>query len=724
MESVSVGHARLSPGLASQHLLPGRSSPLGATPDPAGVNFALFSAHATKVELCLFDETGTVELARLSMLGRTNDVWHGYLPNAIPGQIYGYRVHGPYEPHIGHRFNPNKLCIDPYARLLQGELIWCDELFGFEVGHSDGDLSFDSRDSAPFVPKSVVVDNTFVWRNDRHPRTPIKDSIIYEAHVKGLTRYFPGLVGRRRGTYSALGSNTVTRHLNDLGVTAVEILPAHAFVDERFTIDNGLSNYWGYNSLGFFAPANRYAMADPILEFRAMIRGLHRAGIELIMDVVYNHTAEGNELGPTLSFRGIDNATYYRLAENKRYYLNETGTGNTVNVSHPRVMQLVLDSLRYWANDMHVDGFRFDLATVLGREQYGFDRGCGFFDALSQDPSLSETKLIAEPWDIGMGGYQLGQFPRGWSEWNDRYRDTVRRIWSGQTGLLSEFSNCLLGSSDVFEWAKRTPAASVNFITSHDGFTLRDLVSYAHKHNAANGEDNRDGHTTNHSSNGGYEGETRDEAINQNRRRKQRNLLTSLIVSQGVPMVLGGDEIGNSQQGNNNAYCQDNPIGWVDWRARRADRQLQSYLAQLIAIRRTQPVLRRPHFLHAEKRSRSTAMTDVCWFNKHAKTMTDEDWHSHESDFLGMLLPGDASEAIDAEGRLEVGDTLLILFNLGTEEVTFSLPEMRVSDARWELLLDSFGDHTAAAELHHELLVRADSVVIARWYTTSAPVAI
>jgi len=719
MESVSVGHAAAGNWLSSQKLLPGKPTPLGSTPDAAGVNFALFSAHAEKIELCLFDETGEIEVARLELPGRTNDIWHGYLPNAVRGQLYGYRVHGPYEPQRGHRFNPNKLLIDPYARAFSGELVWCDELYGFEMGHPDADLSFDRRDSAPFVPKSMVVDNTFVWRNDRHPRTPIKDSVIYEAHVKGLTRYFPGLVGRRRGTYSAMSSSAVIRHLKELGITAVELLPVHYFVDERFTLENGLSNYWGYNTLGFFALADRYAMADPILEFRAMIRGLHRAGIEVILDVVYNHTAEGNELGPTLSFRGIDNASYYRLGDDRRYYLNDTGTGNTVNVAHPRVMQLVLDSLRYWSDEMHVDGFRFDLASVMGREQYGFDRGCGFFDALGQDPVLSETKLIAEPWDIGMGGYQLGQFPRGWSEWNDRYRDTMRRIWSGDTGLLSDFANLLLGSSDVFEWAGRTPAASVNFLTSHDGFTLKDLVSYSHKHNAANGEDNRDGHSANYSSNSGYEGKTHDPHINANRRRKQRNLLTSLLVSQGVPMLLAGDEIGNSQQGNNNAYCQDNPIGWVDWRARHADRGMQRFLAKLIQIRLAYPVLRRPHFLHAVKTSRDTGLPDVCWFNQHANRMTDADWHSHENQFLGLFLPADASEAVDSQGELEQGDGLLILFNLGNEPVAFQLNEIEIQENRWELLLDTFGDETSPASIDNELVVRADSVAIARCYNPS-----
>ena len=716
MESVSTGHAAKGNTVGSQKLLPGKPAPFGSTPDAAGVNFSIFSAHAEKIELCLFDESGSIELARHVLPGRTNDAWHGYLPLARPGQLYGYRVYGPYEPHIGHRFNPNKLLIDPYARQLHGELIWCDELYGFEMGHADADLSFDTRDSAAFVPKSMVVDNSFVWRNDRHPRIPLKDSIIYEAHVKGMTRYFPGLGGRRRGTYSALGSSAVVRHLKDLGVTAVEVLPVHYFVDESFTIENGLSNYWGYNSLGFFALANRYAMADPIMEFRAMVRGLHRAGIELLMDVVYNHTAEGNEMGPTLSFRGIDNASYYRLADNKRYYLNDTGTGNTVNVAHPRVMQLVLDSLRYWSTDMHVDGFRFDLASVMGREQHGFDRGCGFFDALSQDPELSETKLIAEPWDIGLGGYQLGQFPQGWSEWNDKYRDTLRRIWRGETGLLPEFANFLLGSSDVFEWGQRTPAASINFITSHDGFTLRDLVSYAHKHNAANTEDNRDGHSANYSSNSGYEGQTRDKAINDNRNRKQRNLLTCLVISQGVPMILGGDEIGNSQQGNNNAYCQDNPIGWIDWRARRADRGLQKFLTQLIAIRRSQPVLRRPHFLHAEKKSKSTGVPDVSWFNRHGQAMSESDWHNHENNFLGLLLPGDASDAVDAQGQPEQGDSLLILFNLGHEQVAYNLDKLPGLGTNWEMLLDTFGNDNRSAQIDTELVVRADSIVIARCY--------
>ena len=717
MESVATGQASASSRLSSQKLLPGKPTPLGSTPDAAGVNFAVFSAHAEKIELCLFDESGEFEIARHELIGRTSDVWHGYLPDAVPGQLYGLRAYGPYEPHNGHRFNPNKLLIDPYARALSGELIWCDELYGFEMGHPEADLSFDTRDSAPFVPKSQVVDNTFVWRNDLHPRTPINDSVIYEAHIKGFTRYFPGLNGRRRGTYSAMASSSVVRHLKEVGVTAVELLPVHYFVDESFTIENGLSNYWGYNTLGFFALANRYAMADPILEFRAMVRGLHKAGIEVILDVVYNHTAEGNELGPTLSFRGLDNASYYRLNENRRYYLNETGTGNTVNVAHPRVMQLVLDSLRYWSDEMHVDGFRFDLASVLGREQYGFDRGCGFFDALSQDPVLSETKLIAEPWDIGIGGYQLGQFPRRWSEWNDRYRDTLRRVWAGDTGLMSEFANHLLGSSDVFEWTGRPPSASINFITSHDGFTLKDLVSYNHKHNGANGEDNRDGHSSNHSSNSGYEGKTHDPHINAVRRRKQRNILTSMFVSQGVPMLLAGDEIGNSQQGNNNAYCQDNAIGWVDWRARHADRGLQRFLSKLIKIRHDHPVLRRPHFLHADKESRSSGLADVCWFNQQSKTMTDADWHSHENRFLGLFLPADASDAMDKQGNKETGDSLLIMFNLSDDAVLFKPDQIGVEGCTWELLLDTFGDETSRSVIEGELVVRADSVMIARCYT-------
>jgi len=718
MESVSPRLVAIGNALKSTKLLPGKPAPFGSTLDAAGVNFAIFSAHAEKIELCLFDDTGSSELARLELPGRTNDVWHGYLPDAGSGLLYGFRVHGPYEPQNGHRFNPNKLLIDPYARQLVGELVWRDELFGFEVGHSDADLSFDHRDSAPFVPKSMVVDNSFVWRNDQYPRTPIKDSVIYEAHVKGLTKLFPGLAGKRRGTYGALASKPVIRHLKELGVTAVEVLPVHAFVDEQFTIENGLSNYWGYNTLGFFAPANRYAIADPIVEFRGMVREMHRANIELILDVVYNHTAEGNEMGPTLSFRGLDNASYYRLDDDKRYYLNETGTGNTVNVAHPRVMQLVLDSLRYWSTEMHVDGFRFDLASVLGREQYGFDRGCGFFDALSQDPDLTETKLIAEPWDIGLGGYQLGQFPRGWSEWNDRYRDTMRRIWSGERGLLPEFANYLLGSSDVFEWAQRTPASSLNFITSHDGYTLKDLVSYAQRHNNANKENNRDGHSANYSSNSGYEGETRDADINAKRRRKQRNILTCLLVSQGVPMILAGDEIGNSQQGNNNAYCQDNAIGWVDWRARNANRDLQKLLTQLIRIRKTQPVLRRPHFLHAERHSRTANVPDVNWYNQHAETMTDEDWHNQENPFLALLLPGDASEALDTNGNIDDGDALLILVNFGNKAVEFQIKRLPELAVNWEILINTASELSEPSEIRHNLVVDADSVIIARCYNS------
>ncbi len=716
MESISDGYAVNGRTLNTTKLLPGRPTPFGSTLDAVGVNFAIFSAHAEKIELCLFDETGTVESARLELPGRTNDVWHGYLPNASPGLLYGFRVHGPYEPHNGHRFNPNKLLIDPYARQLVGEIVWCNELFGFEIGHPDADLSFDTRDSAPYVPKSQVVDNSFVWRNDQYPRTPIKDSVIYEAHLKGLTKLFPGLSGKRRGTYGALSSRPVRRHLKSLGVTAVELLPVHAFVDEQFTIEKGLSNYWGYNSLGFFAPANRYAIADPITEFRGMVRELHRDGIELILDVVYNHTAEGNELGPTLSFRGLDNASYYRLNENKRYYLNETGTGNTVNVAHPRVMQLVMDSLRYWSTDMHVDGFRFDLATVLGREQYGFDRGCSLFDALGQDPELRETKLIAEPWDIGMGGYQLGQFPRGWSEWNDRYRDTMRRIWSGERGLLPEFANYLLGSSDVFEWSGRMPASSLNFITSHDGFTLKDLVSYEHKHNDANAEDNRDGHSANYSSNSGFEGETPDPDINARRRRKQRNILTCLLMSQGVPMILAGDEIGNSQQGNNNAYCQDNAIGWVDWRVRRADQDLHKFLSRLIRIRQTQPVLRRPHFLHAAQYSRAENVPDVLWYNREAQAMSDADWHNQESPFLALLLPGDASEALDVNGDIDEGDALLILFNLSNESVHFDIQRLPALGTNWELLVNTDSDLSEVSKIRHELIVNADSVAVARCY--------
>jgi len=698
-------------------LQPGQAGPLGAQVHADGINFALFSAHAERVQLCLFDADGQREEHRLDLPARTNDVWHGFLPGASEGLVYGYRVHGPYDPSAGHRFNHYKLLIDPYTRRLLGELTWSDANYGFVRGHADADLSFDTRDNAPFVPKCVVVGDQPVWRGDVRPHTPLDRSVIYEAHVKGLTQMMPGISSDRRGTYAALAQKPVTRHLIELGVTAVELLPVQGFIDDHFLVKQKLSNYWGYQSLTFFAPANRYASKDALQEFRSMVRGLHRSGIEVLLDVVYNHTAEGNELGPTLCFRGIDNKSYYRLADDQRYYINDSGTGNTLNISHPNVLQMVMDSLRYWVSVMHVDGFRFDLASILGRESHGFDRGAGFFDAVAQDPVLATVKLIAEPWDIGPGGYQLGQYPAGWSEWNDQYRDTLRRFWAGEHGLLPDVAKKLLGTSELFEWQRRSPTASVNFVTAHDGFTLRDVVSYRDKHNEANGEGNRDGHGSNHSSNHGVEGPTNNPAINQLRSQQQRNMLASLLLSQGLPMLLAGDEVGNSQQGNNNAYCQDNEIAWVDWRARHADRQLYQFVKRLLALRQAQPVLRRPVHLHGRHQSPVTGCADVTWFNPTGQVMTDADWHSPDNQFLALQLAGDATGYPAAEGSIEPGDTLLLLFNAHTEGVNFPLQTAELCSSRWQRLIDTSEPDANAVDLEGSVSCRPHSLIVARCYT-------
>ena len=544
----------------------GQPFPLGATWDGLGVNFALFSAYATKVELCLFDIEGKEETDRIELPEYTDEVWHGYLPDARPGTVYGYRVHGPYEPDNGHRFNHHKLLLDPYAKQLVGDLKWNDALFGYTIGHPDKDLSFDERDSAPYMQKARVIDPAFTWGNLRRRRWPWRQTILYEMHVKGFTKLNRRLPEPLRGTFSGLGHADSIEYLQKLGVTTVELLPVHAYVDDRYLVDKKLRNYWGYNTIGFFAPEPRY-MATPFAnEFKEMVNHLHAAGLEVVMDVVYNHTAEGNEGGPTLCFKGIDNASYYRLLpDKKRFYINDTGTGNTVNLSHPRVLQMVNDSLRYWAQEMRIDGFRFDLATILAREPYGFDEGGGFLDSCRQDPVLSSLKLIAEPWDVGPGGYQVAHFPPGWAEWNDQYRDTVRAYWRGDEGKLSELATRLTGSADMFNRRGRKPWASVNFVTAHDGFTLNDLVSYNDKHNEKNGEENRDGNSNNLSSNYGVEGPTEDSSINAIRERQKRNLLATLLLSLGTPMLLAGDEIGRSQGGNNNAYCQDNTSTWVDW---------------------------------------------------------------------------------------------------------------------------------------------------------------
>ena len=687
--------------IVSEHqLLPGRHWPLGASTHANGVNFALFSAHATLVELCVFDAEGERELARVVLPHRTGDIWHGFLPDASVGMVYGYRVHGPYEPASGHRFNPHKLLLDPYARRWQGRYVWHDANFGYVRGHADKDLSFDTRDSSPYVLKSMVVDPPRAQRKvgnnplraSKAPasRARLCDAVIYEGHVKGLTARFSGVPLRQRGTYRALASKAFVSHLQSIGVTALELLPVHAFVDDEFLLERDLLNYWGYQSLGFFLAEQRYASSasvDPTQELRETVARLHKAGLEVILDVVYNHTGEGNELGPTLCYRGLDNFSYYRLERNPRYYVNDTGTGNTLAAENPQVMQMITDSLRQWVNEVKIDGFRFDLASVLGREQHGFDRDGGFFDAIAQDPDLADVHLIAEPWDIGPGGYQLGQYPSRWSEWNDQFRDTVRRFWNTDADLLDEFADRLLGSSSVFAWQRqRSPSASVNFITAHDGFTLRDTVSYASKHNEANGEDNRDGHGTNHSNNYGVEGDTDDAEILAMRLQQQRNLLCSLFLSQGAPMLLAGDERNRSQQGNNNAYCQDNALTWISWQNSASAAELQEFTTRLIRFRASQPVLRRDWYLHGKLSSVSTGLPDVSWLNASASPMSEADWHRPDGGFVALQLMGDA---LPETATIEASDTLLLLFNASAKCIKFPLDSTFVAGDQWSLALDS-----------------------------------
>ncbi len=587
--------------------------PLGAIWDGLGVNFALFSANATKVELCLFDAEGEHEIERIELPEYTDEVWHGYLPDARPGQLYGYRVHGPYAPEEGHRFNPNKLLLDPYARQIVGELTWDEALFGYTIGHPDADLSFDERDSAPFMPRCRVVDPAFTWGRSQRIQMPWDRTILYETHVRGYTMRHPAVPETQRGTFSGLMVNEVIDHIRSLGVSSVELMPVHAFVQDQHLLEHGLRNYWGYNTLGFFAPHSSYLAGDSINEFKEMVARFHAADLEVILDVVYNHTAEGNELGPTLSLKGIDNASYYRLMpDDLRYYIDDTGTGNTVNLSHSRVLQMVTDSLRYWATEMRVDGFRFDLATILGREPHGFDEGGGFLDSCRQDPVLSQVKLIAEPWDCGPGGYQVGGFPPGWAEWNDRYRDTTRAFWRGDEGQLAELATRLMASADFFDRRGRRPFASVNFVTAHDGYTLHDLVSYDDKHNEANGEDNNDGHDNNLSWNHGVEGPTDDPDIHELRLRQIRNFFATLMFSQGTPMMLAGDEMLRTQGGNNNAYCQDNEISWLDWNLSGDAQSMIDYLRHIITLRHRYPILRRGRFLSGDY-NEELGLKEVTW---------------------------------------------------------------------------------------------------------------
>ncbi len=668
---------------------PGSSYPLGATWDGAGVNFALFSENATGVELCLFDHEARE--TRIPITEYTDQVWHVYLPEVRPGQRYGYRVHGPWTPAEGHRFNPSKLLLDPYAKALDDGIVWGDELFGYRVGAPEADLDRDDRDSAARMAKAIVVDGAFSWGDDRPLRTPWNETVIYEMHVKGFTARHPGVPAHLRGTYAGLAAPGAVDYLRALGVTAVELLPVHEFVVDRHLVDRGLTNYWGYNSIGFFAPKGGYAAngrtGSQVAEFKTMVRTLHQAGLEVILDVVYNHTAEGNHLGPTLAFRGIDNAAYYRLVEDdRRYYMDYTGCGNTLNMRHPRTLQLVMDSLRYWIQEMHVDGFRFDLAAALARELHDVDRLAAFFDIIHQDPVLNRVKLIAEPWDIGAGGYQVGNFPVLWAEWNGLYRDTVRAFWRGDEGQAGVFATRLSGSSDVYGRGGRRPYASINFVTAHDGFTLADLVSYNDKHNEANGEDNRDGADHNLSWNCGAEGPTTEPAIVECRERQVRNFLATLLLSQGVPMLLGGDEIGRSQHGNNNAYCQDNELSWLDWTLDGRDRDLLEFTRTLIALRRHEPVLRRRQFFYG-RRLHGSEVKDLAWFRPDGKEMSEEDWTLYTR-CLGLRLAGDAIDEVDDDGERITGDTLLILVNAHHEPIDFVLPAHH-RGVRWQVEVDT-----------------------------------
>jgi len=673
-------------------LAPGVPFPQGATWDGNGVNFSLFAEAAEDVELCLFrSPRSSGEHERIRLRHRTTGVWHCYLPGVGPGQLYGYRVYGPYEPERGLRFNPNKVLLDPYAKAIGRSLVWDDSLFGYTIGHPDGDLSYDQRDSAPHAPLGCVVDDSFDWGDDAPLNHPWHETIIYEAHVKGFTMRHPRVERSIRGTYAGLGSKAAIKHLVQLGVTAVELMPVHHFLHDRHLIDAGLSNYWGYNSLNFFTPEPTYASrrtpAGAIREFKEMVKRLHAAGLEVILDVVYNHTAEGNHLGPTLSFRGIDNTAHYRLVEgNERYYMDYTGCGNTLNMVHPHSLRLLMDSLRYWVTEMHIDGFRFDLAAALARELHEVDQLGAFFDTIYQDPTLATVKLIAEPWDLGEGGYQVGNFPVGWTEWNGMYRDAVRKFWKGDQGAAAETATRLSGSADLYESSRRKPSASINFITAHDGFTLRDLVSYNDKHNEANGEVNQDGANDNHSWNCGAEGETDDPGIRQLRARQQRNLLATLLLSQGVPMISGGDEIGRTQRGNNNGYCQDNPISWHDWQLSAEQRQLLAFTRKLVWTRRNHPNLRR-HSFNDDDPAVAAVEFGLDWFRPDGERMSREDWDQAWIHALALYLDGRAAEIRDNQGNHQEDDDFLVLMNSGHDGVEFTLPEPL--DRCWNIALDT-----------------------------------
>ena len=676
----------------------GAPYPLGATWDGQGVNFALFSEQATGVELCLFDSADQPDQSHLIAVTQVTDqVWHCYLPDVRPGQLYAYRLHGPYEPQKGLRFNPAKVVLDAYARAITGGVRWDDTLYGYRIGAPEEDLARDDRNSAQAMPKCVVVDPAFTWDDDRPPKVPWNRTVIYECHVKGMTRSHPKVPERVRGTYLGLASDPIIAHLRSLGVTTVELLPIHHSITARSLAERGLTNYWGYDSIGFFAPDVRFAVKDPVSEFKTMVRTLHAAGLEVILDVVYNHTPEGNHLGPTLAFKGIDNSAYYRLVhDDERHYVDFTGTGNSLNVRHPSTLRLVADSLRYWVTEMHVDGFRFDLAPVLARSLWEVDRLSAFFDVLHQDPVLSQVKLIAEPWDVGPGGYQVGGFPVGWAEWNGKYRDTVRKFWKGEEGQTADLASRLSGSADIYQWTQRAAYASINFATCHDGFSLHDLVSYEQKHNDANGENNQDGASDNSSRNWGAEGPTQDPTILDARYRAMRNFIATLALSQGVPMISHGDEIARTQQGNNNTYCQDNELTWVDWKLDDRRRALLEFTRKAFAIRAENPVLRRRTFFTGRVVEHPD-LKDLTWLRADGAEMAEEDWQKADAHALGMMIDGDATDETDETGVPIRGDTMLLLVNASEADVDFTMPA-----GRWTTIIDT-DDRPDPAGEHYKL---------------------
>jgi isoamylase len=697
---------------------PGNPYPQGATWDGEGVNFAIFSENADAVELCLYQQPGDEkEVERIELRERTDLIWHCYLPDARPGQLYGYRVHGPYQPELGHRFNAHKLLVDPYAKAISSTIWLSPPLYGYPFGHTEGDLVMDYRDSAGSMPKSVVIEPSFTWGEDRKPNIPWNRTVIYECHVRGMTRRHPGVPDELRGTYLGMCSDPVIDHLLSLGVTAVELMPVHQFVSEQRLQDMGLANYWGYNSVAYFAPNAGYAtegLGQQVDEFKSTVKAFHRAGIEVILDVVYNHTGEGNHLGPTLSLRGVDNTAFYRLdPDDKSGYMDFSGTGNSLNMLHPRTIQLIMDSLRYWVTDMHVDGFRFDLAPVLARELYEVNRLGTFFDIIQQDPTLSQVKLIAEPWDVGPGGYQVGNFPVGWAEWNGKYRDCVRRFWRGDPGQVAELAYRLSGSSDVYAGSGRRTYASINFVTAHDGFTLNDLVGYEQKHNEENGEENRDGTDENFSKNWGVEGPTDSPRIVQIRERMKRNFLATLVFSQGVRMILGGDEMGRTQLGNNNAYCQDNEISWVNWELTRSQEELLDFTRRLIEIFRSNPVLRRRSFFTGRSIP-GEGTKDLTWIRPDGLEMTDENWSEDSNQVLGMLIDGHATDEVDERGRPVFGDTLLLLVNGGNRSRYFFLPKVE-GPGTWGELVNTAHPETSRVVKTEGVNLVAHSLILLRF---------